>query len=109
MGDDKTSKAEQHPSEHHPEDTPRSPVLSHQYCEPSYNMALVNRYLDGNASIGWHSDAEKWYSGSGHSVDNNNDMIIGSVSIGAPRWFEMRTSKTRAARAAQTIAKKDRK
>ena len=53
-----------------------------------YNSVLVNRYPDGQSSIKWHSDDEKWY----HVNGGNSDIKIGSVSLGAERWFELRSN-----------------
>lgn len=58
-----------------------------------YNTVLVNRYPTGADSIKWHCDDERWY-----YVDHtqtNADIVIASVSVGAPRWFELRSHPQR--------------
>ena len=50
-----------------------------------FNSVLVNRYSDGMARIKWHADAEICYGDAATS-----DIIIGSVSLGADRLFELR-------------------
>ena len=58
-----------------------------------YNTVLVNRYPTGADSIKWHCDDERWY-----YVDHtktNADIVIASVSLGAPRWFELRSHPQR--------------
>ena len=54
-----------------------------------YNCVLVNSYANGGSSIKWHSDDEKWY----HVDGSNQNMIIGSLSLGASRWFELRSNR----------------
>jgi alkylated DNA repair dioxygenase AlkB len=41
---------------------------------------------NGEASIKWHADDEKWY-----YCEGRTDMVIASVSLGAERWFELRS------------------
>jgi alkylated DNA repair dioxygenase AlkB len=49
-----------------------------------YNSALVNYYRDGCDSMGFHADAEK---------ELGEDPVIASVSLGAPRRFQLRPAK----------------
>jgi hypothetical protein len=65
-------------SEHLPE-----PQLTGPY-EPvhGFNSVLINRY-PGPAGIKWHSDDEKCYG-------NPLEITIASVSLGSPRFFELR-------------------
>ncbi|CAK9088727.1 Kinesin-like protein KIF18B [Durusdinium trenchii] len=51
--------------------------------EPFFNSVLVNFYLDGRAQIKWHADDENCYGPA-------ERIVIGSVSLGAPRPFELR-------------------
>jgi alkylated DNA repair dioxygenase AlkB len=52
------------------------------YDQPiSYNFVLINRYLDGKDSVGWHADNEE-------SIDQT--MPICSVSFGSARDFDVR-------------------
>ncbi|MCL1108533.1 alpha-ketoglutarate-dependent dioxygenase AlkB [Shewanella schlegeliana] len=50
------------------------------------NGVLVNRYADGNESMGWHSDDEP-------EIDSGSD--IASVTLGASRDFFIRHKTTR--------------
>merc|ERR1719223_2682005 len=55
-------------------------------CEPGmtvFNSVLVNRYQDGTSHVAWHADDEKCYGSS-------DSILIGSVSLGAARSFEVR-------------------
>jgi alkylated DNA repair dioxygenase AlkB len=47
----------------------------------TFNSALLNYYRDGNDSVGWHRDNEK---------ELGHNPVICSVSLGAPRKFQMR-------------------
>merc|ERR1712060_667263 len=51
--------------------------------ETSFNSVLVNRYENGNAGVQWHADDEKCYG----ELDT---ILIGSVSLGVSRHFEIR-------------------
>ena len=51
-----------------------------------YNTVLVNRYENGSSFIKWHADDQPWYLSRGQQ-----DSVIGSVSLGAERWFELRS------------------
>lgn len=55
-------------------------------CKVIFNTVMLNRYRDGNDSISWHSDGEK---------ELGLNPVIGSVSFGAKRKFQLRhkTSK----------------
>lgn len=46
-----------------------------------FSFALVNRYPDGDAALGWHADDEE---------DLAADATIASLSLGATRDFQMR-------------------
>lgn len=48
-----------------------------------FNSVLVNRYRDGNDSMGWHADDE---------VELGDDPVIASVSLGAVRTLHFRSS-----------------
>lgn len=50
----------------------------------NFNSALLNLYRDGNDSVGWHRDNEK---------ELGAEPVIGSVSLGAPRVFQLREYK----------------
>lgn len=52
--------------------------------QPSFNYCLLNRYRDGQDSMGWHADNEP-------QMGN----IIGSVSLGAARKFRIRHNASR--------------
>lgn len=56
-------------------------VLNHFYPY-DFNSVLLNHYLDGSHSIGWHSDDEK---------ELGDNPIIASVSIGAVRNFKLKS------------------
>jgi alkylated DNA repair dioxygenase AlkB len=51
-----------------------------------FNSALLNLYRNGNDSVGWHRDNEK---------ELGDEPIIGSVSFGATRTFQLRDYKTK--------------
>lgn len=46
-----------------------------------FNSVLLNRYEDGNDSVGWHSDDEP---------EMSSEHPIASLSLGATRSFQMR-------------------
>lgn len=50
-----------------------------------FNAVLVNRYRDGNDSVGWHADDER---------DLGANPVIASLSLGAQRtfWFREKTT-----------------
>lgn len=50
-------------------------------CGARFNSVLLNRYRDGRDSMGWHSDDE---------AELGPAPVIASVSLGAPRRFELR-------------------
>ncbi len=54
-------------------------------CGAHFNCVLVNLYRDGNDSVGWHCDDEPAM---------GPEPTIASVSLGAPRAFQLR-HKTR--------------
>jgi alkylated DNA repair dioxygenase AlkB len=47
----------------------------------TFNSALVNYYRNGNDSVAWHSDDER---------ELGPDPLIASLSLGAPRHFELK-------------------
>ncbi len=49
-----------------------------------FNSALLNQYRNQKDSVGWHRDNEE-------SLGTN--PVIGSVSFGATRWFQLRNYK----------------
>jgi alkylated DNA repair dioxygenase AlkB len=51
-----------------------------------YNHVLINRYRDGNDSMGYHADAEP---------ELGPDPVVASLSLGAPRRFSLRRHKSR--------------
>lgn len=51
-----------------------------------FNGALINYYRDGNDSMGWHRDNEK---------ELGKTPVIGSVSFGASRVFQLRDHATK--------------
>ena len=52
-----------------------------EHCQQDFNSVLLNLYHNGGEGMGWHSDDEKEL---GHAP------IIGSLSFGAVRRFDMR-------------------
>lgn len=56
------------------------------HCLVPFNHALVNRYRDGNDSMGLHADAEP---------ELGPDPVIASLSLGASRRFVIRHKKQR--------------
>lgn len=58
---------------------------------------LINKYRDGNDSVGWHRDNEEWF---------RSDPFIVSVSLGATRTFNMR-NRTRDQKASFDLANGD--
>ena len=64
-------------------------ALNDERLSERFNTVLVNRYDDGQASIKWHSDNDKWYYCS--AAADSSDIKIASVSLGADRWFEFRS------------------
>jgi alkylated DNA repair dioxygenase AlkB len=55
-----------------------------QVTELTFNFVLINKYRDGNDSIGWHSDGEKELRGP-----------IVSVTIGCVRDFVLKNNSTK--------------
>lgn len=51
------------------------------YLGFNFNSVLANLYRDGQDSMGWHSDDEK---------ELGPHPIIASISLGAPRTFQLR-------------------
>jgi len=50
-----------------------------------FDCVLVNHYRDGRDAMGWHSDDEREL-----GPDAPRDVLIASVSLGAPRRFVLR-------------------
>lgn len=57
-----------------------------QRCKLEFNHALVNRYRDGNDSMGLHSDAE---------LELGPNPVVASLSLGATRRFVIRHKRDR--------------
>ena len=55
-------------------------------CRVDFNHALVNRYRDGNDSMGLHADAE---------AELGTNPVLASLSLGASRRFVIRHKKNR--------------
>jgi alkylated DNA repair dioxygenase AlkB len=55
-------------------------------CEEAFNSVLLNQYRGGRDSVAWHSDDE---------LELGPNPIIGSVSLGATRWFSLRHKERR--------------
>ncbi|KND59570.1 Alkylated DNA repair protein AlkB [Candidatus Burkholderia verschuerenii] len=55
-----------------------------------FNSVLLNRYRDGQDSMGWHADKER---------ELGPEPVIASVSLGATRTFEFRHARTQATHA----------
>ena len=55
------------------------------YTGDRFNSVLINYYRDGQDSNGWHSDDEP---------ELGENPIIASISLGAPRDFQLRHKKT---------------
>jgi alkylated DNA repair dioxygenase AlkB len=68
----------------------------------SFNTVLINRYLSGADSIKWHCDDESFYYV--EPSTGNGDIVIASVSLGAERWFSLRTHPQRVAEKEQRKA-----
>ena len=51
----------------------------------SFNSVLLNRYRDGQDGVGWHADDE---------LELGNQPVIGSVSLGQTRCFQIRRKQT---------------
>jgi alkylated DNA repair dioxygenase AlkB len=62
--------------------------VSERACE-AFNSVLCNLYRDGHDSMGLHSDAEP---------ELGENPVIGSVSLGAVRRFQLRHRKRREAK-----------
>jgi alkylated DNA repair dioxygenase AlkB len=53
--------------------------------DKKFNSVLCNHYLNGNSSIGWHSDDE---------TELEKDGVIASMSFGETRTFKLRNKET---------------
>lgn len=53
-------------------------------AQVTFNSALLNLYRNGKDSVGWHRDNEK---------ELGKNPVIGSVSFGATRQFQLRNHK----------------
>jgi alkylated DNA repair dioxygenase AlkB len=51
----------------------------------TFHCVLVNHYRDGSDSMGWHADDEPEL-----GPDAPDDVLIASISLGAPRRFVLR-------------------
>jgi alkylated DNA repair dioxygenase AlkB len=77
------------------EPRPSSPALSRLFDEVreraglTFNHALVNRYRDGNDSMGFHADAEP---------ELGENPVVASLSLGATRRFVIAHKRDRADR-----------
>jgi len=58
-------------------------ALEEDQTSSTFNSVLVNRYENGEATIGWHQDDSP-------ELGSLESIVIGSVSLGAPRLFEIR-------------------
>jgi alkylated DNA repair dioxygenase AlkB len=54
-------------------------------CGARFNSVLLNRYRNGNDSMGWHADREP---------ELGAEPVIASVSLGSARRFDLRHNKT---------------
>lgn len=61
-------------------------TILEEVCETPFNSALLNRYRDGQDSMGWHADDEK---------ELGTNPVIASVSLGAVRRFRLKHLATR--------------
>ncbi|KNH07843.1 Alkylated DNA repair protein AlkB [Candidatus Burkholderia brachyanthoides] len=59
-------------------------------CGARFNSVLLNRYRDGQDSMGWHADKE---------CELGPEPVIASVSLGTTRTFEFRHARTHATHA----------
>jgi alkylated DNA repair dioxygenase AlkB len=57
-----------------------------ELCEVEFNHALVNRYRDGNDSMGLHADAEP---------ELGPNPVVASLSLGSVRRFVIRHKRNR--------------
>jgi len=55
--------------------------IAEEQCQYKFNSALANLYRDGSDSVAWHSDNEP---------ELGNTPVIGSVSLGESRTFQMK-------------------
>lgn len=56
------------------------------YCEVDFNYILMSFYRDGNDSISYHSDDEKFL---------GKNPVIASLSLGQSRTFHLKNKKTK--------------
>lgn len=66
-----------------------------EISEIQFNSVLLNLYRDEQDSVSWHSDDEP---------ELGPDPIIGSVSFGQPRRFQLRHKKDKAQRISMTLS-----
>ncbi|MEX3605651.1 MAG: alpha-ketoglutarate-dependent dioxygenase AlkB [Burkholderia sp.] len=64
--------------------------LAEATCGARFNSVLLNRYRSGSDSMSWHSDNE---------LELGASPVIASLSLGAPRGFDLRHNASRALRA----------
>lgn len=55
--------------------------LTNHLIKTDFTSVLINKYRDGNDSLGWHSDNEK---------ELGNEPVIASISLGEARTFQFR-------------------
>ena len=55
--------------------------LINHLIKTDFTSVLINKYRDGNDSLGWHSDNEK---------ELGNEPVIASISLGETRTFQFR-------------------
>lgn len=55
--------------------------LINHLIKTDFTSVLINKYRDGNDSLGWHSDNEK---------ELGNEPVIASISLGEARTFQFR-------------------
>lgn len=81
------------------EPRPWTPGLSHvralvaEVTGVRFDCVLVNHYRDGDDAMGWHADDEPEL-----GPDAPRDVLIASVSLGAPRRFLLRHRRRTAER-----------
>jgi alkylated DNA repair dioxygenase AlkB len=64
-------------------------------CGVRFNSVLLNRYRNGNDSMGWHADREP---------ELGLEPVIASMSLGATRRFDLRHTRSGVTRSYQLTA-----
>lgn len=67
-----------------------------QVCGAPFNSVLANLYRSGEDAMGWHSDSEP---------ELGRQPVIASLSLGAPRRFQLRARRARGGGAAADVGK----